>query len=803
MNGFKRLIHEIHRRSLWQVVAVFLAASWGVLEFVDFLTERAGLPDWTPGMALVLLLVGFPIVLATAFVQEGIGGEGEAQGQTAGRGDPSGGPPDRGRIEGDRGQARPAAGDPGSLPQTRGLPDNQPPPPSGLKRFLTWRNAFLGGVAAFALLGVTVFTYFVMWSTGIGPVGNLVAQGVIEAGDRVILSTFADRTEEGLGEVVTEALRVDLAQASILNLVEGVELAPALARMQVDPGTPLTGEMAREVAVREGIGALIEGEVTRAGTGYLITADLREAASGRSLASFRVTAAGPDDIIGSMDRLSREIRGKSGESLRSLRAGEPLEQVTTRSLEALRRFTEADRVRSQGDYRRALELLDQAVAIDPEFAMAWRALAVVLNNIGTDWARHDEAATQAFRHRDRLTERERYLAEGYYYSSVEKDPARAMAAYQNVLRVAPDDPAALNNLANEYTFIEDYGRAEELYRRAVNGPGRSSTAYQNLIRVRLASNDVAGAEAVLREYEAAYPEARNLPEWEYWLAFAKEDLEGARAATAPLLEDPGLPAFVRSTALARMGLASYREGKLDEGRSYLLESERVAGQVGAGFQLNQRQWTVFLEYLLGDREWARRHARVPIDDGTFESLDPVARPWAFVSRNLAFLAEGERAAAVLEAWEAFLETRGGSALDRIEMEAVRTVLDVASGRTDGKVEALERLAAEFGCSSCFLPTLAFAAAESGRTEEAIRYYERMQDRGFSDVALTGSVRTAAILELPSLYEEAGDTARAVEAYRRLLDLWANADARGMARVRQAEARLAALSEDPAVQAAGR
>ena len=74
MNAIKQLIHEIHRRSLWQVLSIFVAASWGVLQVIEFVTETAGLPDWTPSMAVVLLLVGLPICLATAFVQEGMPG---------------------------------------------------------------------------------------------------------------------------------------------------------------------------------------------------------------------------------------------------------------------------------------------------------------------------------------------------------------------------------------------------------------------------------------------------------------------------------------------------------------------------------------------------------------------------------------------------------------------------------------------------------------------------------------------------------------------------------------------------------
>src|SRR5688572_4024502 len=71
MSSFRRLIHEVHRRSLWQVMGIYLGLSWFVLQVVNALTETAGLPDWVPPFALVLLLIGMPVVLATAFVQEG------------------------------------------------------------------------------------------------------------------------------------------------------------------------------------------------------------------------------------------------------------------------------------------------------------------------------------------------------------------------------------------------------------------------------------------------------------------------------------------------------------------------------------------------------------------------------------------------------------------------------------------------------------------------------------------------------------------------------------------------------------
>jgi TolB-like protein len=352
VHGLRKILREIHRRSLWQVMGIYLAGSWGVLQVVDYMTGLAGLPEWTPSFAFILLVIGLPVITATAFVQEGLP---SLRGEYRDEVDPN-------ELEGL------------SPDQVHQKPEAHP---THRERVLTWRNAVLGAVGAAALLVASVVAYFGMWAAGVGPMGNLVAQGVIAKGDAVILADFADATGEGLGGAVTQALRVDLSQAEVLRVVEAAELADVMARMQRPQGAPLTAEVAREAAVREGIKAVLDGEVAAVGTGYLITASLRGAESGITLASFRSSAESADDVIRAIDRLSQDIREKSGESLRAIRAGEPLEAVTTASLEALRLYVESDRALDRGDTRRALELLDQAVTLDPEFAMALRRIAAL------------------------------------------------------------------------------------------------------------------------------------------------------------------------------------------------------------------------------------------------------------------------------------------------------------------------------------------------------------------------------------------------------------------------------------------
>ncbi len=120
MNRLRQLIHEIHRRSLWQVLGIYVVGAWIAYSVVQSLTEGLDLPAWFPAFALVLFIIGLPIVLATAFVQE-----------RAGPAEPEPLPGDRDSDEGASVSVRPA--------MRRGL--------------FNWHHAILGFLAAFAIWG--------------------------------------------------------------------------------------------------------------------------------------------------------------------------------------------------------------------------------------------------------------------------------------------------------------------------------------------------------------------------------------------------------------------------------------------------------------------------------------------------------------------------------------------------------------------------------------------------------------------------------------------------------------------------
>jgi tetratricopeptide (TPR) repeat protein len=138
--------------------------------------------------------------------------------------------------------------------------------------------------------------------------------------------------------------------------------------------------------------------------------------------------------------------------------------VTTSSLDALRKYSQALQVQSQGDNPGAIALLEDAVAQDSNFAMAWRKLGTMLTNAGQRPARAEAALTRAFALRDRLTFRERKLTENSYYSDARGFPDSAVAALQSLLAEYPNDSWAWNNLGVMHETNGNDADAERAYK---------------------------------------------------------------------------------------------------------------------------------------------------------------------------------------------------------------------------------------------------------------------------------------------------------------------------------------------------
>jgi len=666
---------------------------------------------------------------------------------------------------------------------------------SFLPRGSHWTRSRLGGMAALGLAVVLTAGYLASRAAGIGPAASLVARGALEEGERVVLADFGSTAvDPALGAVVTDALRIDLLESPVLKVVEAADVREILDRMQVEGDAPLTAELAREAALRDGVKAVLEGEVARAGTGYLLTAVLRSAETGTSLAAFRETASNDEEVIPAIDRLSRRIRQRAGESLRSSRATPPLERVTTSSLDALRLFSRATRAFERGDYPRAISLLEETLELDPEFAMAWRRLAVAIGNLEVDRVRELEAATRAYELRHRLSPRERHLAAARYHAQITRDYDAMIEAYRRVLEIDPHDRAALNNLGEEYRARQDYEAAAELLERAVQGPGVSAQAFLNLIRVQIGQGRLDDARRTADAFAERYPHNPGVGLWRFWVLLLQGDENGARAAVEPLLADPGTRPVARVVAHDHLARLALQRGRIVEARHHLDAAERLAAEVGPSYRLVRRLFTAHAEVAVGNPERGVSLLLEASREGMLDELPP-ANQWHFF-RAIVFAMAG-RAGEAEAVLRSFAEEVPPEYHDQFQIrnESARALVRLQRGEAEGAIRILEEIRISRGCSSCYAERMGWAQWEAGRLEEAAREWETTlawKDHTHAiEWQFTQNLWT--LQRLPVLHEERGDTARALLHYRRLVELWSDADPELQPRVRYARERIAALS----------
>ncbi|MCL7976973.1 MAG: tetratricopeptide repeat protein [marine benthic group bacterium] len=757
------LAERMRASHVWGVLAVYLGASWVVLQIVDVVKQNLGLPDWVFPFALLLLLIGLPIILATALLQ----GRTRDAGASASPEEPL--LTDSGRV----------------------LAPEEPGTSTG-RRLFTWRNALIGGGLAFLFLAAVTGAFMYMRSAGIGPVGSLVAKGVLEERSRVVLAEF-EAADSVLARTVTESFRVDLAQSPVLELVEPDSIENALSRMDLPEDTPLDEETARELALRDGIPALVAGEVAALGAGYVLTARLVSAGDGAVLASARASARDDAGLLDAIDEVSSKLREQVGESYTSLRETPSLAHVTTASLAALKKYTQAYDARHKGgNPEAAIQLLEEAVAIDSTFALAWRDLGTILGNVGILESRRVDATARAYRHRERLTERERYVVEASYYQEVTEEPQKVIETWEAVLRLDSTDAQALNNIGYTYYQQADWENALRWYERSHEEAPDVPMHLANVATTRANLGEFSVADSLYAELDSV----SGNPDWDLWRAaflWQKGDEAGARAVLDGVLrEHPNRPG---STSRARGGLAALDlvHGRLERAigtMEALAEGALGAGLGGMALQMlvNSAQWRLDVT---GDSAGAVADIDAALERIDIEAVPTLDRPWIEIALVLAGSGEIERSREALDRWWEETPDLLKPAYQKYRAEG-RGILARAEGQPLDALEELRSLP-PWPCVPCRLWLEGQLFDGAGRADSAIVFYERSLTQPWNyRIWHDGRTLAPTHERLGQLYDLGGDLENAALHYARFVELWAEADPELQLRVEAARARLEAI-----------
>jgi serine/threonine protein kinase/tetratricopeptide (TPR) repeat protein len=585
--------------------------------------------------------------------------------------------------------------------------------------------------------------------------------------DSILITDFVNTTADPVFDgTLKKALAVDLGQSPYLNVFPEQKIRQTLQFMGRSPSDRITTDIGREISLRDGIKAMLNGSIDSVGGQYVITLEATNVSSGDSLGRQQSQAERKEDVLNALHGAATKLRGQLGESLAMVQKYDmSLSQATTSSLDALKALSLGDAKHNAGEELAAVPNYQHAVEIDPNFAMAYARLGAVYNNLGqTELS--EQNRQKAFELRDRASEREKlYIMSHYYGDSGQLD--KGITAYELYRQTYPRDAIPANNLAAIYNKLGQFDNALENAKRAVEldpdmmiGYGQVVTAYAGLNRI---------AEARATFNTVLQRKLTTSSDFTVWLA-ALDWCEGKEADMEKALQSASTtPEGALYVLEFRFNLASSR-GQARQAREFASQTEDAFDRLHLQGRADAEAQLAEIEALEGNNSKAEHDATEAL------KLSRTLSVIGNVATTFAILRQDQKALALASEIERSHPNNTIAINVTVPVIRAATALWPANPAKADPAKAID-----------FLNTAAlYARANAGviyargiAYEQAGRYAEAQQDlQKVLDLKTHNGpdiVFAAAQLESGRVFQKQGDTPKARIAYQNFLAAWKDAD----------------------------
>ncbi len=586
--------------------------------------------------------------------------------------------------------------------------------------------------------------------------------------DSIVLAEFTNSTADPVFDsTLRQALAVKLIDSPFLNIVPDERMRDTLRFMGRSPDERLTSATAREVCQRLSSKAMLTGSISQLDDHYSLLLEATNCATGESLARAGAEAIGKGGVLKALDTTAAEIRRKLGESLSSIQKNDvPIEQATTTSLEGLKAYSLGEAERNRGDEPGSIPYFQNAIELDPNFAMAYAVLGQEYANLGEN-ALSVEYTQKAFDRRDRTSEQENLYISSHYYENVIHDFDRSIQIYELWRRTYPRDVVPAINLGALYDALgqPEKALAELIDARRLNPD--SAFVYSNLMSAYVALNRSDEAKSALDEAASRGLDANDFHLGRYEIAFLEGDTQ-TMAQEATLAADK--PYNHEMMTLEALSAAS--SGRLHAAEGLFEQAEDAARRRGRKEAAAQEQMlAALIEADFGRVDEGRQLAR--------STLNGAKDPDAEASEALALARSGDAAGAEAMANNLAGRFPSDSLLNALELPTIRAAAELARGNAQAAVSLLETarpydLAKTEHSSvlySAYLRGEAYLHANNGKAAEA--EFEKLADhRSLVGVFPQGAL---AMLGLARARALTGNISGSRMAYQDFLALWKDAD----------------------------
>lgn len=724
----------------------------------------------------------------------------------------------------------------GASTTERIAPEKVSPPSREITVKFNLRKFRIPAVIAAAVVILALLVWQLFLKKGIS-----IAEGKPSLAIMYFKNNTGDAGLEHWREMIADSFVADLNQSKYINVLSSESVFQILKDLNQLQTKTYSSSVLKQVAARGGINYVLVGDFAKAGETIRIHVNLIDVRRDKTVATETDEGIGEENIFTMVDRLTKKIKGRF--DLTDEQLADDLDrevaQITTSSPEAFKYYVEGRRFHLNGEYRQSIERMEKAVAIDPEFAMAYRSLSVSYGNLGLSPQR-SEYIQKALDLGERLSEKELYLIKGDYYRETEATYDLAIEAYTRLLELYPDDTSGLQNLGTIFYVIEDWDKALEYFNRSAEAESEYVDTYFSIADVHMMKGQYDRAEEVLRNY---LENVSNNPWIHHYLVFnylCQRQINIARAeldVAVPLAPTDRRTYYLRGLYnaltesfieaekeyqkalddkepsgpyLGLHGLANLcvTQGRFRDSITHLRESISLSQNLGVLWVESQAR--SILGYRLmesGRRQEALREFNKAWDLGAQAQRQDLQR-LALHYKGLSYLAMRSRSRAqrtaeelktAIEGWVHQKEIRryhhlmGMIELDRKKypeaidhlLKAMALLPSESSLWTDGHIQNNHAL---------YIESLALAYYRSGDLEKAIEQYEKIATLTTGRLYF-GNIYARSFYMLGRIYQQMRDNAKAETNYNRFLALWFNADS-NIPEVSDAQRRLSGLNRMP-------
>ena len=465
---------ELKRRNVYKVAVAYAVVSWLVVQAASIILPTFEAPPWVMKAFVVLLALGFILAVFISWAFEMT---------------------------------------PEGMKRTADVSTDE------IRSFPYWSKrkfaAFIVGVAIVAA-GLLAYQFLRAPRSTISSSGGNKSIAVLP-----LLNESGDPKDEYFSDGLSEELIAALAQIRELKVIGRSSSFRFKERK----------EESKTIGEKLGVATLLEGTVRKQGDRVRIVAELINAADGIELWT-RTFDRELKDIFA----VQQEIAAAVASSLKATLLGaDQRSSANPKTAEAHNAYLQGHyyfQRRNLEDYRKAVGHYDEAIRLDPGYALAYAERSEAWTLIGdltgegkTAWPKARTDAEKAVAIAPTLAEA--HAALGWVRFFTEWRFAEGLTELKRAKELAPANPTANDLLARVIVYLGRLDEAENQGRQAVELDPLTSAPKNNLARILWYEGKLDEADVVARKAAELQPNSASSRRWQVLVAIQRGDKETA------------------------------------------------------------------------------------------------------------------------------------------------------------------------------------------------------------------------------------------------------------------------------------